>query len=160
MIRKLITYFRSRVEARKLKPQASSESAAFEINKASSETAFEDTGDFQSVSVALPIEAEIDLHTFAPRDIPRAVEAYLREAHRCNFKSVRLIHGKGRGVQRAVVRRLLAQSPLVASFTDAPPYAGGWGATVAHFNFTNDFDFTNDADEVTGKCENLKQVEL
>ncbi len=80
--------------------------------------------------VELPIEDSIDLHAFAPRDIPSVVEEYLREAHRRGFSEVRLIHGRGRGVQRAVLRALLASHPLVARFSDASPERGGWGATV------------------------------
>ena len=78
----------------------------------------------------LPIEDSIDLHAFAPRDIPSVVEEYLREAHRRGFSEVRLIHGRGMGVQRAVLRALLVSHPLVARFSDAPPERGGWGATV------------------------------
>lgn len=83
-----------------------------------------------------PIQLEItdifDLHTVAPRDVRRAVEAYLLEAHERGFRSVRLIHGKGRGVQRAAVRALLARTPFVVDWTDAPPAAGGLGATIVH----------------------------
>jgi dsDNA-specific endonuclease/ATPase MutS2 len=82
--------------------------------------------------VALEIEDVIDLHTLAPRDVKLAVEAYLIEARRAGFRSVRIIHGKGRGVQRELVRKILARTPFVLSFTDAPPAAGGFGATVAH----------------------------
>jgi hypothetical protein len=82
--------------------------------------------------VRLEITDVFDLHTLAPRDVQRAVEEYLREAHRLGFRSVRLIHGKGRGVQRATVRAILARTPFVADWTDAPPAAGGLGATIAH----------------------------
>jgi len=78
----------------------------------------------------LPIEDSLDLHTFAPRDIPSVVDEYLREAAARGFGEVRLIHGKGRGVQRAVVQRLLESHPLVLRFFDGPPERGGWGATV------------------------------
>lgn len=85
-----------------------------------------------------PVQLEItdvfDLHTIAPRDTGRAVVAYLTEAHRAGFRSVRLIHGKGKGVQREMVRSILARTPFVTDFTDAPPIAGGWGATVAHLS--------------------------
>jgi len=80
--------------------------------------------------VVLPIEDALDLHTFAPRDIPAVVDDYLREAAARGFREVRLIHGRGKGVQRAIVQRLLAQHPLVARFADAPAERGGWGATV------------------------------
>ena len=80
--------------------------------------------------VALPIEDSIDLHAFAPREIPSVVDEYLRAAQRRGFAEVRLIHGRGKGVQRVVVQSLLARHPLVARFFDAPPERGGWGATV------------------------------
>lgn len=80
--------------------------------------------------VQLPIEDSIDLHFFAPQEIPSVVEEYLREAHRRGFREVRLIHGRGKGFQRAVVRSLLNGHPLVERFAEAPPEAGGWGATV------------------------------
>jgi dsDNA-specific endonuclease/ATPase MutS2 len=78
----------------------------------------------------LPIEDSLDLHAFAPPDVPSVVDEYLGEASRRGFTEVRLIHGRGTGVQRAVVRRLLAGHPLVARFFDAPAERGGWGATV------------------------------
>jgi dsDNA-specific endonuclease/ATPase MutS2 len=74
----------------------------------------------------------LDLHTIPPRDVRRVVEAYLREAQRRGWRSVRLIHGKGVGVQREIVRGVLARLAFVADFTDAPPSGGHWGATVAH----------------------------
>jgi dsDNA-specific endonuclease/ATPase MutS2 len=81
-----------------------------------------------------PIEISItdvlDLHTFAPRDIRNAVEAYLEEAHRLGFRALRIIHGRGIGVQRELVRSILGRTPFVAEFRDAPLEAGGWGATV------------------------------
>ena len=80
--------------------------------------------------VILPIEDFIDLHAFAPGDIPSVVDEYLRAARQRGLGEVRLIHGRGRGVQRAVVQTLLATHPLVARFLDAPPERGGWGATV------------------------------
>ncbi len=80
--------------------------------------------------VVLPIEDSLDLHTFAPRDIPSVVDEYLQAARRRGFGEVRLIHGRGKGVQRAVVQALLAAHPLVARFFDAPAERGGWGATV------------------------------
>jgi hypothetical protein len=80
--------------------------------------------------VEVPIEDRLDLHAFAPRDIPSVVGEYLEQAAARGFREVRLIHGRGTGTQRAVVRRLLRDHPLVASFGDAPPDRGGWGATV------------------------------
>jgi hypothetical protein len=81
--------------------------------------------------VELPIEDFIDLHNFEPRDIPSVVDDYLRAAHERGFHEVRLIHGRGIGVQRGRVRSVLSQHPLVAEFSDAPPDRGGWGATIA-----------------------------
>jgi dsDNA-specific endonuclease/ATPase MutS2 len=84
-----------------------------------------------------PVEIEIidifDLHTIPPRDVKRVVEEYLRLAHEKGFKCVRIIHGKGIGVQRETVRKILARTPFVADWTDAPPDAGGLGATIARF---------------------------
>jgi DNA-nicking Smr family endonuclease len=79
----------------------------------------------------VPITAELDLHAFAPRDIPSVVEEYVRACRERGLPSVRLVHGRGRGVQRAVVQRVLRALPGVASFHDAPPSSGGWGATIA-----------------------------
>jgi hypothetical protein len=84
--------------------------------------------------IRLEINDVFDLHTIAPRDVGRVVEEYLREAHRLGFRSVRLIHGKGRGVQRATVRAILARTPFVVDWTDAPPDAGGLGATIARLH--------------------------
>jgi dsDNA-specific endonuclease/ATPase MutS2 len=82
-----------------------------------------------------PVEIEIsdvfDLHSFEPRDIKRVVEEYLTQAHAAGYSHVRLIHGKGVGVQREMVRTILARTAFVIDFKDAPPEAGGWGATVA-----------------------------
>jgi len=80
--------------------------------------------------VSLPIEDSLDLHPFAPKDIRPVVEEYLKEAAARGFSEVRLIHGRGIGVQRASVQGLLAGHPLVERFFDAPPERGGWGATV------------------------------
>ena len=80
--------------------------------------------------VVLPIEDYLDLHTFSAREIPFVVETYLAEAVQRGFREVKLIHGKGRGAQRAMVRAVLASHPLVAHYADAPPERGGWGATV------------------------------
>ncbi|HEY1404089.1 MAG TPA: Smr/MutS family protein, partial [Pyrinomonadaceae bacterium] len=82
--------------------------------------------------VRLEITDILDLHTIAPRDVERVVVEYLEEARRAGFRSVRIIHGKGQGVQRRLVRHLLALTPFIRDWTDAPPQSGGWGATVAH----------------------------
>jgi dsDNA-specific endonuclease/ATPase MutS2 len=80
--------------------------------------------------VVAPIDDALDLHTFAPRDVASVVEEYLHEARAHGFREVRLIHGKGKGVQRRVVRGVLGRHPAVASFRDAPVSRGGWGATL------------------------------
>jgi dsDNA-specific endonuclease/ATPase MutS2 len=80
--------------------------------------------------VPIEITDVFDLHTVSPRDIKPAVEAYLEEAHRMGFKALRIIHGRGIGVQREVVRTVLARTEFVVSFSDAPAEAGGWGATI------------------------------
>jgi dsDNA-specific endonuclease/ATPase MutS2 len=79
----------------------------------------------------IPIEDRIDLHSFVPREIPSVVEDYLEEAVRAGFRQVRIIHGRGTGTQRRIVRSILSRHPLVESWAEAPPEAGGWGATVA-----------------------------
>jgi DNA-nicking Smr family endonuclease len=80
--------------------------------------------------IVLPIEDSIDLHPFAPRDIPSVVEEYLEQCKQAGIKEVRIIHGRGTGVQRNIVRSILQKPALVLSFKDAPAEAGGWGATV------------------------------
>jgi DNA-nicking Smr family endonuclease len=77
----------------------------------------------------LPIGDTLDLHAFAPRDIRSVVEEYVRAAHEAGFREVRLIHGRGTGVQRGIVQAVLEKHPLVASFADAPE--SHLGATVA-----------------------------
>jgi DNA-nicking Smr family endonuclease len=80
--------------------------------------------------VRVPIEDAIDLHAFAPKDVREVVGSYLEAAFEAGFREVRLIHGRGIGVQRESVRTVLARHPLVMSFADAPPERGGWGATI------------------------------
>jgi dsDNA-specific endonuclease/ATPase MutS2 len=80
--------------------------------------------------VTIPITDVFDLHTFQPREVKLVVEEYLNEAMRAGFRSVRIIHGKGIGVQREMVRTILGRTPFVIDWTDAPPEAGGLGATI------------------------------
>jgi dsDNA-specific endonuclease/ATPase MutS2 len=80
--------------------------------------------------VRIPVTDTFDLHSVPPRDVAAVVEEYLFEAHRLGFKALRIIHGRGIGVQREVVRSILARTAFVASYGDAPADAGGWGATV------------------------------
>jgi len=88
-------------------------------------------GDRPDDEVRLPIEDSLDLHAFRPSDVRDVVASYLEAAHEAGFAEVRIIHGRGIGAQREIVRALLARHPLVRSFTDADPARGGWGATIA-----------------------------
>lgn len=81
--------------------------------------------------VPIPIEDVLDLHLFSPRDVPELLEEYLFQCREKGILSVRIIHGKGTGAQKRRVRSLLEKSPHVRSVADAPPEAGGWGATLA-----------------------------
>jgi DNA-nicking Smr family endonuclease len=76
----------------------------------------------------VPIEDHIDLHAFAPRDIPSVVEAYIEAAASAGFREVRVIHGRGRGVQRGIVQATLERHPNVAEFSDDA--ASHLGATL------------------------------
>ena len=78
----------------------------------------------------VPIEDSLDLHSFLPQDVRDVVSDYLEQAALRGFREVRLIHGKGKGVRRAEVRRLLSADARVADAFDAPPERGGFGATV------------------------------
>ena len=78
----------------------------------------------------IPITGEIDLHSFAPAEVRSVVEEYLRECRRRGILEVRLVHGRGKGVQRASIRQLLSTLDGVEGFDDAPPPSGGWGATM------------------------------
>ena len=80
--------------------------------------------------IRIPITDVFDLHSVQPKEVAAVVEAYIEEADRLGLKSLRIIHGRGIGVQRQIVRAVLARTPVVVSFGDAPPEAGGWGATV------------------------------
>jgi DNA-nicking Smr family endonuclease len=80
--------------------------------------------------VEIPIEDVLDLHPFRPEEIRDVVRDYLEEAHARGFRQVRLIHGKGIGVQRASVQSLLRNLELVEDFHDADASGGGWGATL------------------------------
>ncbi|HSO61384.1 MAG TPA: Smr/MutS family protein [Desulfobacterales bacterium] len=87
-------------------------------------------------AVRIPIEDVIDLHTFRPEDIADLIEDYIDECIRAGLTAVRIIHGKGTGRQKARVQELLRRHPQVLSFTDAPPEAGGWGATIVELEKT------------------------
>jgi DNA-nicking Smr family endonuclease len=79
--------------------------------------------------IRLPIEPVLDLHPFAPRDIPSVVEEYVNAAHEAGLREVRLIHGRGKGVQRGIVQVALERHPLVEEFWDATETH--LGATIA-----------------------------
>ncbi len=79
--------------------------------------------------VHLPIEEVLDLHPFAPADVVSVVDEYVRAAHAAGFREIRLIHGRGRGVQRGFVQAALERHPLVEAFWDAPE--SHLGATIA-----------------------------
>jgi dsDNA-specific endonuclease/ATPase MutS2 len=80
--------------------------------------------------IVMPLEDALDLHAFQPKEIASVVDEYLNECVNAGFIEVRIIHGKGIGVQRNIVRALLEKHPAVLSCRDAPPEAGGWGSTL------------------------------
>jgi dsDNA-specific endonuclease/ATPase MutS2 len=85
-----------------------------------------------------PVEMEItdslDLHAFSPKDVKAVTGAYLEEARKKGFRIVRLIHGKGVGVQREIVRKVLSETDFVKGFKSGDEFSGGWGATVAELD--------------------------
>lgn len=90
-------------------------------------------GSNEAEPFVLEVSDVLDLHTFAPSELPIVVETYLTEARAKGFATVRIIHGKGIGVQRERVRSILSRTAFVAHFEDAPMEAGSWGATVVWF---------------------------
>ena len=97
--------------------------------------------------IVLPLEHHIDLHAFKPRDVGSVTEAYLEQAIEAGLGEVRLIHGRGIGVQREIVRSLLSKHPGVAGFTDAPPGRGGWGATIVRLVTPQSIDASDGVSE-------------
>lgn len=83
--------------------------------------------------VELPLEDVLDLHTFSPKEIKTLVKEYLQDAYEAGFPEVRIIHGKGIGVQREIVRAVAADDLHVQSVNQATEDAGGWGATIIRF---------------------------
>ncbi|MFL6260050.1 MAG: Smr/MutS family protein [Thermoanaerobaculia bacterium] len=79
--------------------------------------------------VELPVTDVLDLHSFRPAEVPDVVREYLDAAYEKGYRELRIIHGKGTGVQRQTVRTLLSRDPRVEAFGDAPLEAGSWGAT-------------------------------
>lgn len=86
-----------------------------------------------SEPVEIEITDSIDLHSFQPRDVKSVVEAYLDEARKKGFRLVRIIHGKGIGVQREIVRKVLEEKDFVKKFKNADELSGNWGATIVEF---------------------------
>ncbi|HXT61651.1 MAG TPA: Smr/MutS family protein [Pyrinomonadaceae bacterium] len=89
--------------------------------------------------VVIEITDVFDLHTVPPKQVKPVVEEYLREAHAKGFRVVRIIHGKGIGVQREIVRSVLERLHFVLEWTDASPDAGGLGATIARLRQSADY---------------------
>jgi dsDNA-specific endonuclease/ATPase MutS2 len=85
---------------------------------------------FDDDLVRLQVTDVFDLHSVPAKDVKGAVEEYLSEAHRLGYQALRIIHGRGIGVQRETVRSILARTSFVESYSDAPADAGGWGATL------------------------------
>ena len=83
--------------------------------------------------IEVPIEDVLDLHSFPDRDAKAVVESYLEAAVEKGFPCVRIIHGRGIGARREMVRKLLERTSFVVGFKDAPMEAGGWGATIVTF---------------------------
>lgn len=85
-------------------------------------------------TVEIEITDSLDLHSFRPNEVKAVVEAYLPEARARGFRFVRIIHGKGIGVQRETVRNVLKRTEFVKGFKSGDEFSGGWGATVVEFN--------------------------
>lgn len=84
--------------------------------------------------IDIEITDSIDLHSFDARDVRSVTEAYLIEAYKKKFSIVRIIHGKGVGVQREIVRNVLSETDFVRSFKNAPEFSGSWGATIVQLD--------------------------
>lgn len=82
----------------------------------------------------LEITDVLDLHAFNPKDIKSILHVYLLEARKKNFQAVRIIHGKGIGVQKEIVRQILTETTFVKSFKNAPEFSGNWGSTIVNFD--------------------------
>src|SRR5436190_22327967 len=89
--------------------------------------------DSEDAPVELEVDDVLDLHSFPPREVRELVRDYLELALERGYPQVRIVHGRGIGVQRDAVRRILADDRRVEAFGDAPPEAGGWGATWVRF---------------------------
>lgn len=86
--------------------------------------------------VDIEITDSLDLHAFSPKDVKAVTIAYLEEARKKGFRVVRLIHGKGVGVQREIVRSVLSETSFVTKFRSGDEFSGGWGATIAELDIS------------------------
>ena len=93
------------------------------------ESVFLDTAMDQE-PIALPIDGVLDLHTFSPKEVANLLDDYVAECIKAEIYDLRIIHGKGKGILKDRVRKILAAHPMVESFSEAPLEAGGWGATL------------------------------
>lgn len=94
----------------------------------------EDLGNPFPEPVELEITDSLDLHAFSPRDVRAVTAAYLEEARKKGFRVVRIVHGKGVGVQREIVRNVLSETNFVTKFRSGDEFSGGWGATIAELD--------------------------
>lgn len=97
--------------------------------------------------VEIPIEDILDLHQFRPQEVSALLSDYLSECLKAHILSVRIIHGKGHGILKNLVRQHLKHNPMVSSFKDAPLDAGGWGATLVELKKTQYYPIINIKDE-------------
>ncbi len=118
----LFLRFRHRRQTTRIKYSAI-ETAGDQSEQVEPDNPFPDT-------VVIEFQDVIDLHSIPPRQVRAVVEDYLEEAQRRRKRTVRIIHGKGIGVQREMVRSILSRTPNVVDFRDASVEEGGWGATV------------------------------
>ncbi len=86
--------------------------------------------------VDLEITDSLDLHAFRPKDTAAVLKIYLEEAKKARFKFVRIVHGKGIGVQREIVRKILSDTPYVLGVKSGDEFSGGWGATIAELDMS------------------------
>ncbi len=87
--------------------------------------------------IEIPVDGVLDLHTFQAREVPSLLQEYLAACREKGIMQVRIIHGKGKGIQKARVRSLLSRISWVTGYGDAPAEAGGWGATLVYLKGKN-----------------------